>query len=64
MRKDRKIRDKDLANAEVALQRAAKKAKMIAEQTHTPLILFENGHVVKKSVVKRKAKQGADSIKN
>lgn len=58
MKRDRKIRDKDMANAEVALQRAAKKAKMIAKQTHTPLILFENGHVIKKFVGKDKDKQG------
>ncbi|HEX8948332.1 MAG TPA: hypothetical protein VF790_05175 [Dissulfurispiraceae bacterium] len=64
MKKESKICDEDLANAEVALRRAAKKAKLIAEQTHTPLILFEDGHIVKKTVVKRRIKQGAAAVKN
>ena len=54
MKKVRKIRDKDMANVEIALQQAAKKAKMIAGETHTPLILYENGHVIKKHIVKEK----------
>jgi hypothetical protein len=44
----KQIQDKDLAHAEVALRRAAKRAKTIAEQTHTPLVVYEGGHVVKK----------------
>ena len=52
----KQIRDKDLANAEVALRRAAKRAKTIAEQTHTPLVVYENGHVVRKVVGKEKSK--------
>lgn len=52
----KQIRDKDLANAEVALRRAAKKARSIAEQTHTPLVVYENGHVVRKVVGKEKSK--------
>ena len=64
MGKARRIYDKDLANAEAALRRAAKKAKIIAEQTHTPLILFENGNVVKKIVVKKKVRQGSTAVKN
>jgi hypothetical protein len=44
----KEIRDKDLAMAEVALRRAAKRARMIAEQTHTPLVVYEKGRVVKK----------------
>ncbi|MBI5197353.1 MAG: hypothetical protein HZA19_01970 [Nitrospirae bacterium] len=54
--KKRPIRDHDLANVEVALLRAAQRARMIAEQTHTPLIFFENGHVVKKFVGKEEGK--------
>ena len=50
----KEIRDKDLAGAEVALQRAAKRARMIAEQTHTPLVVYEKGHVVKKFPTKEK----------
>ncbi len=49
-----KIRDKDLANVEAALLRAAKKAREVAEQTHTPLVIYENGHVVKKFVERKK----------
>ncbi len=37
----RQIRDKDLANEEVALRRAAKRARIVAEQTHTPLVVYE-----------------------
>jgi len=48
------ILDKDLANAETALRRAAKKAKAIAQQTHTPLVIYEKGKVIKKFIgVKR-----------
>jgi len=50
----KQIQDKDLANAEVALRRAAKRAKTIAQQTDTPLIVYENGHVVRKVVGKEK----------
>jgi hypothetical protein len=42
------IRDKDLANVEAALLRAAAKARKVAEETHTPLVLYENGRIVKK----------------
>lgn len=55
----KQIRDKDLASAEIALRRAAKKARKIAEQTHTPLVVYENGHVVKKFVGKEKSKLGS-----
>lgn len=51
------ITDKDLANAGVALQRAAKRARMIAEQTHTPLVVYEGGRVVKKMSGKEKIKK-------
>lgn len=53
----KQIRDKDLASAEVALQRAAKRAKTIAEQTQTPLVVYEGGRVVKKFTGKEKSKQ-------
>lgn len=55
--KKKKIRDKDLANVEPALLRAAKRAREIAEQTHTPLVFYENGHVVKKYVKQEEDKQ-------
>lgn len=53
----KQIRDKDLASAELALQRAAKRAIMIAEQTHTPLVVYENGRLVKKMSGKEKVKK-------
>lgn len=53
----KQIRDKDLAGAEVALRRAAKRAKTIAQQTHTPLIVYEGGRVVKKFPGKGRNKQ-------
>jgi len=52
----KQIRDKDLANVEVALRRAAKRARAIAEQTHTPLVVYERGHVVNKFLGKDKVK--------
>jgi hypothetical protein len=42
------IRDIDLAKAETALRRAATRAKKIAEETRTPLVVYEKGRVVKK----------------
>ena len=53
----KQIRDKDLAGAEVALRRAAKRAITIAQQTDTPLVVYEGGHVVKKFSGKEKNKQ-------
>lgn len=53
----KQIRDKDLASAEAALQRAAKRARTIAEQTQTPLVVYEGGRVVKKFTGKAKSKQ-------
>lgn len=53
----KQIRDKDLAGAEIALRRAAKRAKTIAQQTDTPLIVYEGGLVVKKLLGKGRSKQ-------
>ena len=44
------ILDKDLAKAGAALRRAAKQARRIALQTNTPLVVYENGRVVKKKL--------------
>jgi len=51
----KQTRDKDLASAEAALLRAADRAREIAEQTCTPLVVFERGHVVKKFPGKKRA---------
>jgi len=57
MKKERKIRDKDLAKAEAALKRAARKARLIAEETKPPLIFYKNGKVVKEFPSKSKVKR-------
>jgi len=46
--------DKDMARVGIALRRAAKQARKIAIQTNTPLILWENGRVVKKKLSREK----------
>jgi hypothetical protein len=40
--------DSDLAKALPALRRAARRAREIAYETGTPLVLAENGHVVER----------------
>jgi hypothetical protein len=44
------VLDKDLAKVGIALRRAAKQARKIALQTNTPLVIWENGRVVKKKL--------------
>jgi hypothetical protein len=44
------IRDKDLQGVEKALRRAGSRARKIAEQTNTPLVIYKNGKVIKKKV--------------
>ncbi|MDA8091936.1 MAG: hypothetical protein M0Z52_12245 [Actinomycetota bacterium] len=53
---EKQIQDPDLAKVGVALRRAAARAKKIAEETRTPLIVYENGRVVKKYPWKKKSK--------
>ena len=53
----KRIQDNDLASAEVALRRAARKARTIAEKTHTPLVIYEDGKVIKQIIGKEKKKQ-------
>jgi Arc/MetJ family transcription regulator len=48
------IHDEDLAKVGVALRRAAKRAREEAERSNTPLIIFENGRVIKKKIVNKK----------
>ena len=45
------VRDADIAQAGKALLRAAKQARKIAQQTGTPLVIYEDGKVVKKMIV-------------
>ncbi|MFW8601791.1 hypothetical protein ACOHYD_09965 [Desulfobacterota bacterium M19] len=46
------IRDTDLQGVEKALRRAGNRAKIIAEQTNTLLVIFKDGQIVKKKVGK------------
>jgi hypothetical protein len=48
------ILDEDLAKVGVALRRAARQARKIAIQTNTPLVVWENGRVVKKRLTGEK----------
>ena len=48
--KKSEIRDPDMAGVGPALLRAAKRAREIAARTHTPLIYYENGRVVRKMI--------------
>ena len=51
MRKVKKtIVDEDLAKVGVALRRAAKQARKTAVMTNTPLVIYENGRVIRKRI--------------
>ncbi len=52
-----KIRDKDLLGAEAALRRAGTRARKIAEQTNTPLIIYQDGKIIKMNVGKEKKQE-------
>ena len=41
-----KLRDPDLLKAGAALQRAARKARELAQQTATPCYVWQNGKIV------------------
>jgi hypothetical protein len=41
-----KLRDPDLIKAGAALQRAARKARELAQQTATPCYVWQNGKIV------------------
>ena len=46
------VHDKDLATVGAALRRAARQARKTAERTHTPLVIYEQGGVIRKMVRK------------
>lgn len=52
-----RVHDKDIANVEASMRRAAKRAWEIAKQTHTPLVYYESGRLVKKFVEQYEDKQ-------
>ncbi len=43
----KRVLDEDLSKVGTALRRAARRARKMAEQTHTPLVIYEHGHVVR-----------------
>jgi hypothetical protein len=51
---EKMILDEDLAKVGVALRRAAKRAREEAARTNTPIVIFENGRVIKKKIAKKK----------
>jgi hypothetical protein len=56
MKRANKIaRDEDLAKVGTALRRAATQARRIAERTNTPLVVLEEGRVVRKRVGKERS---------
>ena len=48
------VLDEDLAKVGVALRRAARQARKLALQTNTPLVIYEDGRVIKKKVGREK----------
>jgi len=58
--KDRTIKDQDedMAGTGAALKRAARQARIIAEQTHTPLVIYKNGHIEKRMIEKETPESG------
>ena len=50
------VLDKDLAKVGTALRRAAKQARKVALQTNTPLVIYENGRVIKKKLGREKGR--------
>jgi len=50
------VLDEDLAKVGTALRRAAKQARKTAIQTNTPLVIYENGRVVKKKLGREKSR--------
>ncbi len=52
MTKRRRVTDKDILGVGPALRRAAQDARRIAAATNTPLVIWEDGKVVRKWVDK------------
>jgi hypothetical protein len=46
----KRVLDEDLAKVGAALRRAARQARKMAEQTHTPLVIYEQGRLIRKMV--------------
>ncbi len=52
----RRVRDADLVKVGAALKRAAARARKVAEQTNTPLVIYENGRLTRRKVAHAKVK--------
>ncbi len=48
--KKRKVSDPDIQGVGPALRRSAARAREIARQTGTPLVIYKDGKIVKKSI--------------
>jgi hypothetical protein len=46
----RQVLDQDMAKVGIALRRASKQARKIALQTNPPLVIYDEGWVIKKEV--------------
>jgi len=44
------IKDPDLAKVDVALRRAAQKARQKARETNTPLVIYKDGRIIMQPV--------------
>ncbi|MDL1981014.1 MAG: hypothetical protein LWX02_05995 [Deltaproteobacteria bacterium] len=55
MTEEKKLTDNDLKKVEAALRRAALRAREVARQTGTPLVVYKNGRIVKE-LVEQKSK--------
>lgn len=49
---DKKNLDNDLAQAHIALKRAALRARETAARTGTPLVTYKNGHIQKNMIAR------------
>ena len=49
---DKKTKDVDLAQSAKALKRAAERAKQTAERTNTPFVVYKNGRIEKRMLVR------------
>ena len=52
----RRVHDVDMAKVGAALKRAAARARLVAQQTNTPLVIYKDGRVTRIRVVHAKAK--------
>ncbi len=57
---DKMKQDDVLTGVDHALKRAAKRAREIAERTHTPLVTYKDGHVQKRMIVRESDTPGSE----